>query len=405
MLTIEEAKELLNNSIKSLPAKTIPIKKACGCKLCQDINAEVNSPPFDNSAMDGIALRFNYLIGSGPWELPIQKTIPAGVTKPISLEPEHAVKIMTGAPMPDNADTVIPVEDLVFNGDCVTIQHKPKSFQHVRLCGDDVKSGDLIFKSGTVLKPVDIGVLASLGITEVDVIPYPKITVFSTGNEIVTPGAALEYGQIYNSNDTVVSEMLSYDKFFDVAVFPPVQDDFNKLKETIFEQIGACDLIITTGGVSMGDFDFIPKVVKELDGKILFHKVKIKPGKPIFIAELRNGTKSNLRKTWLVGLPGNPVSVFIGYLTWVREILGLLIDLPYKPQIIEAELEKEFTTRGSRTKIIGVKLQPGMPVIASPITRQESGRMASMRGVEGIIRIQGGDQKLNPGDVVKVEMI
>lgn len=355
--------------------------------------------------MDGIALRFNYLIGSGPWELPIQKTIPAGVTKPISLEPEHAVKIMTGAPMPDNADTVIPVEDLVFNGDCVTIQHKPKSFQHVRLCGDDVKSGDLIFKSGTVLKPVDIGVLASLGITEVDVIPYPKITVFSTGNEIVTPGAALEYGQIYNSNDTVVSEMLSYDKFFDVAVFPPVQDDFNKLKETIFEQIGACDLIITTGGVSMGDFDFIPKVVKELDGKILFHKVKIKPGKPIFIAELRNGTKSNLRKTWLVGLPGNPVSVFIGYLTWVREILGLLIDLPYKPQIIEAELEKEFTTRGSRTKIIGVKLQPGMPVIASPITRQESGRMASMRGVEGIIRIQGGDQKLNPGDVVKVEMI
>ncbi|MDP8228653.1 MAG: molybdopterin molybdotransferase MoeA, partial [Candidatus Electryoneaceae bacterium] len=297
MISLQEAGELIDHSVTPLSSLMTPISDGVHCKLIDDLYSPINVPGFASSAMDGIAILYDDLIGVGPWRLKIQDTVAAGDAPTTLLRKECCVKIMTGAPLPNNADTIIPVEKLTFHDKVVEITDRPKLGTFVRPVGDSLKENDLIFQRGYRLKPVDIGVLASIGLERIHVIPKPSIAVISTGSEIISPGSPLGPGQIYNSNDTTLSALLINAGFRSVSILPPTTDDVETLRRRFDEALTSHHVLITTGGVSMGDFDFIPHVVKELGGEIVFHKVRIKPGKPILLAKFdRNGQR------WLIGL-------------------------------------------------------------------------------------------------------
>ena len=401
MITLKEANELINNSVTSLNAKTIPIANSVNCKLNGDLHSPINVPGFDNSAMDGIAIRYSDLQETGPWKLKIQETIAAGDSPTNTLRNGYAVKIMTGAPLPEDADTVIIVEELIFYDDMVEITERPKPGKNVRPMGDSLKEGDLVFKKGHILKPVDVGILASIGLEQIRVIPKPEIAIISTGSEIVAPGSPLLPGQIYNSNDTALTALLNNTGFYSISVLPPAIDDVETLYSCFDESLSSNHLVITTGGVSMGDFDYIPHVVKELGGEIVFHKVIIKPGKPALLAKFnKNGER------WLIGLPGNPVSVIVGYHLYVKHLLSLLMGIPFKREKVKASLTDEIQVKGFRQKVIGVTLSEsndGMSAV--PALRQQSGRLASIGNIDGFIYIDGGNQVLPAGTEVEVELL
>ncbi|MDP8239039.1 MAG: molybdopterin molybdotransferase MoeA [Candidatus Hatepunaea meridiana] len=401
MISLKEATELISNSVTPINVKTIPIANSLNCKLAGDLHSPINVPGFDNSAMDGIAIRYSDLQETGPWKIKIQKTIAAGDSPSDSLQKGCAVKIMTGAPLPEDADTVIIVEDLIFHDDMVEITERPKPGKNVRPMGDSLKRGDLVFRKGHILKPVDVGILASIGLEQVRVIPKPEIAIISTGSEIVAPGSPLLPGQIYNSNDTALTALLNNIGFNSISVLPPAIDDLETLYSCIDKSLLSNHLVITTGGVSMGDFDYIPHVVKELGGEIIFHKVIIKPGKPALFAKFnRNG------EHLLLGLPGNPVSTVVGYHLYVKQLVSLLMGIPFKREKVKATLTDELRFSGFRQKVNGVTLAKGNNgMSAIPALRQQSGRLASIGNIDGFIYIDGGNQVLPAGLEVEVELL
>jgi molybdopterin molybdotransferase len=401
MITLKEATKLIENIVTSITAKSIPIAESVHCKLADELLSPINVPGFTNSAMDGIAIRYADLQETGPWKLKIQKTVAAGDSPSETLQKGCAVKIMTGAPLPKDADTVIPVEELTFHDDFVEVSELPKPGKHVRPLGDSLKAGDLVFRQGHIFKPVDIGILASIGLEKVQVIPKPDIAIISTGSEIVAPGNPLLPGQIYNSNDTVLKVLLNNSGVNSVSVLPPVIDDKETLTDRLKDALSSNHLVITTGGVSMGDFDYIPDVVKELGGEIIFHKVKIKPGKPVLLAKFnRNGERL------LIGLPGNPVSVVVGYHLYIKQLVSLLMGIPFKREKVKASLTDELQFSGVRQKVIGIILAEGSQGMnAIPSVKQQSGRLASIRNIDGFIYIDGGNQTVPAGSEVEVEIL
>ena len=373
--------------------------------VAEDILSPIDVPPFDNSAMDGVALRLDDLKGDSPWLLPIHDVIAAGDAPVGVLPPGQAVKIMTGAPMVSGADTVIKVEDVEFQAGGALIRSRPKPNQHIRARGNDLMRGDLIFEAGEILKAVDVGILAATGHTHVNVIPKPKIALFTTGSEVDPPGESLSPGHIYNSNDTSLQALLDRDGYSCVTVLSPVKDDFNLLSDIIRSALEEYQLVITSGAVSMGDFDFIPQVVKETGGTILFHKVKIKPGKPVLFARFDRSEPDDSPK-WLVSLPGNPVSVVVGYHLYVKRVLHRMTRKPYETKSTTAKLTSDIKVEGVREKVIGVWLKKTSDGwLASPSLRQQSGRIASIKGIDGFMVIEGGERELSEGDEVRVEWL
>ncbi|MCF7810874.1 molybdopterin molybdotransferase MoeA [bacterium] len=401
MISLREATDLINKSVKPINVNSIPITECANCMLANDVYSPLDVPGFANSAMDGIAIRHSDLNDNPPWTLKIQKIVAAGDSPSKTLQKGCAVKIMTGAPLPEDADTVIQVEDLTFQGDYVIINELPKPGKNVRPKGDSLKEGELVFKKGHILKPVDIGVIASIGLERIEVIPKPDIAIFSTGSEIKAPGRPLLPGQIYNSNDTVLKVLLNNIGINSVNLLPPAIDDKKILTDRLNESLSSNHLVITTGGVSMGDFDYIPDVVKELGGEIIFHKVIIKPGKPALFARFnRNGER------FLLGLPGNPVSTVVGYHLYVKQLVCLLMGIPFKREKVMAPLTDELQFSGFRQKVIGITLSKSNDKInAIPCLNQQSGRLASIKNIDGIIYIDGGNQTVPAGAEVEVELL
>ena len=303
--------------------------------------------------------------------------------------------------------TMIPVEELQFREEKVLITQKSKSGEHIRPLGDDIRQGELLYTMGTVLKPVDIGVLASIGRTRVKVIPRPKIAIIATGSEIAAPGKTLIPGQIYNSNEASLHSLLIKDGHTAVTVIPPVKDDMEQLSRIIRDSFASYHLIITFGGVSMGDFDFIPQAVNNLGGTIVFHKVKVKPGKPVLMARYNLSIEQNYngnRERWLVGLPGNPVSSVAGYHFYVKRVLGRLMGIPFIPRKTKARLTSNVQLSGSRQKVIGVRVEETeQGSLAYPTRRQKSGRLSSIKGIDGFIIADADKKLLESGSDVQVE--
>jgi molybdopterin molybdotransferase len=350
MIDFEEALKIILNNTKTLDGERIFLDQALNRVLFKDIYAKENIPSFDNSAMDGFALLNEDLLplkNALPVKLKIAGEVSAGA-KPIPIKKGEAVKIYTGAPIPQGADTVIELELTKVNADEVEILAYKEKGSNIRKTGEDIKKGDLLLESGKVLRGYELGILASQNIVTLDVFRMPRVGIFVTGDEVLDVGQEKTSDvQIRSSNHISIMGLLE-----SMGVKPTflgiIKDDKESIKNTL-NRIEEFDILISTGGVSVSDKDFTKEAVKELGFDVKFHKVAVKPGKPMMFA-----TKGD---KLFFGLPGNPVSCVINFDIFVRPSIKKMMG--YK------DIIKPFT----RAKLI------------APIKRKSSDRLEFLRGI------------------------
>ncbi|MDD7887300.1 molybdopterin molybdotransferase MoeA [Flavivirga sp. 57AJ16] len=340
MVTINEAINAVKNNIPPLfKEENKPLEKCGGYHLSKDIVSPVNMPPFRQSAMDGYALFLHNdlsysLIGE----------VKAGDRHQPTLRPGEAIRIFTGAPVPETANAIMMQEKVAVIGSKITLESHLPEGRNIRPMGEQVKTGDLALKQGTKLTPAAIGYLTSLGITQASVYKKPSIALITTGNELVEAGHPLTYGKIYESNSKMLLNALYNLKFYDVTIHK-IADDYTQTKNKLETVIDDNDLVIVTGGISVGDYDFVGKALKELQVKEVFYKVKQKPGKPLFFGK-KEGTA-------IFALPGNPAAALSCFYTYVYIALQKMmnkntIELPR----IKAKSISTFEKKGDRPQFL-----------------------------------------------------
>ncbi|KJD33904.1 molybdenum cofactor biosynthesis protein [Tamlana nanhaiensis] len=340
MISVNQAINLVKKHCKPMLRKaTKPVEKANGYKLFSDVYSNINMPPFRQSAMDGYALNMHNqntykLIGE----------VKAGDNKQPVLEAGEAIRIFTGAPVPETANAVVMQEKVAAKANEITVTTSVFEHENIRPIGEQVKSGALALEKNTKITPAAIGYLSSLGVTTIDVFKKPNIAIITTGNELVNPGEPLEYGCIYESNSKMLLSALYSLKFYDVTILK-VNDDFDNTYNTLREAITNHDLVLITGGISVGDYDFVGDALTKLNITQHFYKVMQKPGKPLFF-----GTKNH---TNIFALPGNPAAALTCFYKYVYTALQIMmnnerVDLP----TVSAKSETAFVKKGDRPQFL-----------------------------------------------------
>lgn len=324
LLPIQSAiSNMLKQVTPIVESEQIELEEALGRVLAEDVVSSINVPPNDNSAMDGYAMRCGdltdnkhlKLVGASLAGKPFKEKVLAG----------QCIRIMTGAVIPQGADSVVMQENTEIKGDSVIFNQIPELGNSVRKAGEDIQQGQVVVVKGTKLTPAFLALIASVGIAEISVIRHIKVGLIATGDELTIPGQPLNDGAIYESNRYALSALL---KTFPITLFDfgIVKDDKMALK-AVFEHAGShCDLVLSCGGVSVGDADYVKEILGEL-GSINFWKVAIKPGKPFAFGQLRG----QLGNAWFCGLPGNPVSSYVTFEQLVTPVLQKLSGQTYSP--------------------------------------------------------------------------
>ncbi|QSW88175.1 molybdopterin molybdotransferase MoeA [Flavobacterium endoglycinae] len=303
MIEVSKAIEIVEaNSIK-MPVQKISVKKALGYVLAEKILSPIDMPPFRQSAMDGYA--FTHSIRH---QYDIVGTSQAGDHSNIKLKPTEAIRIYTGAFVPDDADTVVMQENVMANEDSILIATMPEKLANVRPKGEQIAKDDVVFEANTLITPAAIGFLACLGITEIEVYKKPKVAILVTGNELVAPGKKLKKGKIFESNSIMLQAGLKTAGIEKTKVYR-VKDNLKSTKKALKEILKKYDIILISGGISVGDYDFVKEALLQNDVKELFYKVNQKPGKPMFF-----GSK---KETLIFALPGNPASSLTNFYIYV----------------------------------------------------------------------------------------
>lgn len=312
-LTVDEALERILGGVPSLPPHEVALLDALGAVLAEDAVAIQDVPPFTNSAMDGYAVRGDD-VATAPARLRVVGDIAAGAYPTHQVGPGEAMRIMTGAPMPDGADTVVRVEDTDNGMDIVTIQRATERGVSVRGRGEDLRVGEVVIPRGTVLRPAEIGVLATTGRPRVHVVRRPRVAVLSTGDEVVELDAPIQPGQIRDANRYSLSAAVGAAGC--VAWTLGIVGDTPEALRAALRDASSADAVVTSGGVSVGDHDHVKPVVSEM-GTMDFWSIAIRPGRPLAFGELRDGP----RRVPIFGLPGNPVSSLLTFELFVRPAL------------------------------------------------------------------------------------
>jgi molybdopterin molybdotransferase len=339
MISYEEALKIITSKAGAPKLQRVSLKQALGKIAAEDVISPIQVPSFRNSAMDGFAVCTVQLIGASeqsPVTLKIQAAIAAGDVASTG-QAGTAAQIMTGAIVPEPYDAIVSVELVTTSGDTVTFTRPARTGDHVRLPGEDVTKGQSVLRCGEVITPETMMLLSSLGIAEVVTMHTPKLHVLSTGNEITDDYATpLQGAQIYNSNAPYLLAAAQQQGL--EAQYEGIVRDDPKLLESKIAAIKEPAIIISTGAVSKGVWDFIPESLKNMGATIHFHRVNIRPGKPVLFASLPNGS-------FYFGLPGNPISAAIGFTFFVMPLVRALQGLPYAPPLM-ATLENSFTKKG-----------------------------------------------------------
>lgn len=360
MIEFERALKLVLNNTKGLSRESVPIEDSVGRVLMEDVYSKIDMPPFNKSAMDGYAVKA-LDIKKIPVKLKCIGFIEAGGSFCKTLRRGECVKIMTGASLPKGADSIVMIEDTRHRGGYIEIKRPIKRWKNVCFQGEDIKKGEKVLTKKKVLSVSDIALLASIGRRYAEVVRKPEVGVLNTGGEIVPVGRKLSGKKIYNSNGPQLLALLESDGI-DPCFLGIAKDDPQELRKAIKRGLRA-DALLVSGGVSMGDYDLVPGVLKSLGVREVFHKVKIKPGKPLFFGRRKN--------TVVFGIPGNPVSNFLAYYMFIRPALskmrgmGLCGPLPE-----EGILKKAFHHKGGRKHFVLSKIsreahQPYVTPIAS----------------------------------------
>ena len=312
MITVEEARNIVRLNSSRLNSVKIAIEYSEGYVLAKDIYSTIAIPSFPQSSMDGFAIRLN----NNEELLPIQDELPAGSSKKLFLQNHFAVKVFTGGPVPESADLVIQKEWVNYVEGGITIQ--PKQLEkgaNIRLPGSEIKKDQLAIPAGTLLNSFQIAFLASMGITTVEVYRKPKVSLIITGNELVKPGETLTEGKVFESNSFGLKACLQKEDIGQVSILYAM-DTLEDTEEKIQQALNESDLVLLTGGVSVGDYDFVAKACVNQGVTILFHGVKQKPGKPLFLGSMGS--------QFIFGLPGNPASVLSCFQQYVLLAINLL---------------------------------------------------------------------------------
>ena len=381
----------------ALPAVPVGLLEASGLVLAEPVVATRDVPSFANSAMDGYAVRAED-VRAVPVSLDVLEDLPAGYVAQASVEPGTAVKIMTGAPIPEGADAVVPVEDTELTDRRVLIRTSVPVGTNVRAVGGDVGAGTRVFAAGVRLRAAHLGVLASLGVAHPVVTRRPRVAILSTGDEVKPPDVdALQPGQIRDSNRMVLNSLL-LDLGVDVLDFGIIPDDADLLRSTLGRAAQDADAIITSGGVSMGEYDLVKVVLGEL-GQINFWQVAMQPGKP-FAFGLLEGTP-------LFGLPGNPVSVMVAFEQFARPaLLGMMgATNLYRPRVW-GKFSRPVSTNPEKVVFLRVKAVPDYSGdwMAELSGGQLSNMLAAMAHGNAFAVIPVGTGTVPAGDRVELEM-
>jgi molybdopterin molybdotransferase len=397
MLPVIEALDAILNDLSTLPPERVSLLDARGRVLAEEIRASRDLPPQDNSAMDGYALRHADAASGGG--LRVVESIPAGGEGSRALGEGEAAKIMTGAPVPAGADTVVPVEDATLAGDRVETLRLPAPGANIRPAGEDVKAGQLVIPRGTWVRPAEVGMPASLGRSFVAVHQRPRVAVLATGDEIVEIDAPTDGGRIVNSNSYGVAAQVT--EAGGVPVILGIGRDDPEGLLAMLERAVSADAVITTGGVSMGDYDYVRPVLEKAGVAVRFWKVAMKPGKPFVFG--RAG------RVPVFGLPGNPVSAMVVFEEFVRPALRAMQGHTrlYRP-VLEATLLPEagaLRTRPGRMDFVRCRVERrGTDLVVVSLKSQGSGILRTLVEANALLVVPRQEDGARPGDRVRVQL-
>lgn len=399
-VSVDEALAIILESVTPLDGEYVGLFESSGRVLYDDITATFDVPPFNNSAMDGYAVRFQDVSQAAknrPIKLRVIGEIKAGDFPEKPVAPMSAFRIMTGAPIPPDCDAVIPVEETDDSNSLVSIYRAVKKHDNIRFSGEDIPRGSKVLSRGDMIRPADAGLLASLNIGNAPVFRKPKVAIVSTGDEIIDAGAPDNPGKIRNSNAhtlySLVSESYSKPSYLGI-----IRDNPDETTKKLCEALGY-DVVITTGGVSMGKYDFVKEALLNAGVNLLIEKIRMKPGKPLIF-----GKKG---KTLYFGLPGNPVSAMISFMQFVRPSLLKLIGANkiFKPSI-RALFTDEYRKKTDRTHFLRGFFSIENNLLHVSLTgAQGSGILRSMSEANCLIVIPENIEIVKPGDWVNIQMI
>ncbi|UJP63598.1 molybdopterin molybdotransferase MoeA [Mongoliitalea daihaiensis] len=388
MISVKQAKEILQHQIPSKRVGKVSLRDAAGLVCGEDIFSPIDVPTFDNSAMDGYAIAWEQGIQS--WEL--EGEIAAGAKEASPFVEGKAVRIFTGAPIPEGADTVIQQEWVTISGNTISLHNQvPEKGMHVRKKGAQTRIGDCILPKGTFITPGGIGLLASVGMTQISVFLPPRVTVIITGSEIKEVGETLEHGQIYNANGPVLETYLRQEGIQEMN-FISVEDHAVSVQEAIQTALSNTDLVLLSGGISVGDYDFVKEGLEKEGVLELFYKIKQKPGKPIFA-----GIKG---QQLIFALPGNPASVITCFNQYVKpaihQWMGKKADWESKTFLPLASPVKKSP---NLTFFLKVKIADNQVQI---LPGQESFNLIAFAQADGFTEIPEGVDFLDAGEQVAI---
>lgn len=412
MLSVEEAYDRIISAFGPLEAEEKPILDSLGQVLAADVYSPLDIPPAANSAMDGYALRHKDLKGAAagnPVTLKVIGLVAAGQLPTKRVEPGTTIRIMTGAPVPEGCDTVVPFEetdevDRKAQGrsmDEVGVLVAQPEGKHIRLAGEDVKEGELVLEKGATLRPSEVGVLASLGLERVRVIRRPTVAILATGDELLAPGQKAQPGRIYDSNSYSLSALVlrygGIPRLLGIA-----RDNLEDMRRKLEEGLTA-DLLLTSAGVSKGDYDMVKDVLAER-GEVNFWSVRMRPAKPLAWGMLR---APGDRQVPHLGLPGNPVSAMVAFEEFARPaILKMLGKTRLAKPTIEAELQGPIVNFDGRRVFARVHVtKSNGAYYANPTGPQGSNILTSMARANGLAICPEDEPKMDKGQMVRVKML
>jgi molybdopterin molybdotransferase len=395
MMSVDEAVAIIAARVSAVQdAETVSLRNADGRILAGDISAPLPLPPFTNSAVDGYAVRGGDLPQEAEAAFPVTGRVQAGASAGAAIAPGHAVRIFTGAPMPDGADTVFMQEDVRVEADNkVVIPAGLKPGANVRPAGEDIPVGHAALKAGQRLRPQDVALIAAFGLTEVDVRRRIRVAVFSTGNELVSPGAPRAAAQLFDSNRFMLMAMLSR-LGCEVSDLGILRDDRASLAHGLKQVAAAHDLILTTGGVSTGEEDHVKAGVEDV-GTLVLWRMAIKPGRPVAMGII-GGTP-------FIGLPGNPVASFVTFVHIVRPTVLALAGATQQP-LVPMPVRAAFTYKKkiARREYVRVNLRKAADgaLEATKFPREGAGLLSSLVDTDGLVELGEEITQVQPGQTV-----
>lgn len=405
MKSVEEHLTGILERVTPLSPLELQLLDAHGSMLVDDVAATGDLPPFDNSSMDGYAVRLADVADAGeryPVVLDVVADIPAGTSPDVALEPGTCVRIMTGAPVPEGTDAIVPVEWTDAGMPTVRVRRTPGEGQYIRHRGDDVAAGQTVLEAGTTLGSAQVGLLAAIGRDRIRVRPRPRVVILSTGSELVQPGRPLTAGQIRDSNSYMLTAAAREAGAIAYRV-GNVADDPKALIDTIEDQLIRADVVVTTGGVSAGAYDVVKEVLTEL-GTVDFDKVAMQPGMPQGFGTIGPDD------TPIFTLPGNPVSAFVSFEVFVRPALLKMAGVTETARtLVKARCEAAFTSPEGKRQFVRAKYTPAENPAASatvePVGGQGSHLIGSLALADALVVVPEDVTEVRHGSTVDVMLL